>query len=66
MNNDPDIIRWSQLKRFLKHTVGWIIVYGLIGLVTDVTQYSEGSTTAHILILVGLSLFMAALTTQKN
>ncbi len=66
MNDDPDIIRWSQIKRFLKHTVCWFIGYGLIGWIGDFTRYSEASTTSHIVILIGLSLFMAVLTTQKN
>ena len=66
MKNDPDIIRWSQLKRFLKHTCGWIVVYGIIGLIVDVTKYSDQSTTTHIIILVALSIFMAFVTMPRD
>tara|TARA_Y100000768_G_scaffold359460_1_gene315987 strand:+ start:951 stop:1151 length:201 start_codon:yes stop_codon:yes gene_type:complete len=66
MNNDPDIIRWSQLKRFLIHTVGWMAVYAFFAWVGDFTRYSEASTTTHIVILVGLSVFMAYFTTRKD
>ena len=31
MNNDPDIIRWSQIKRALLHFLGWAFVYLIIG-----------------------------------
>ena len=66
MNNDPDIIRWSQIKRFLKHTIAWMAVYGIGGWLTDVTQYSEHSTTSHFIVLVALSVFMAFVTMQRN
>tara|TARA_B100000989_G_scaffold296997_1_gene281539 strand:+ start:474 stop:674 length:201 start_codon:yes stop_codon:yes gene_type:complete len=66
MTKDPDIIRWSQLKRFLIHVVGWLVIYGVCGWLIDITQYSEASTTSHIVILVGLSLLMAYLTTRKD
>ena len=62
MNDDPDIIRWSQLKRFLIHVVGWMVVYGVGGWLIDVTQYSEHSTTSHFVVLVALSVFMAFIT----
>ena len=61
MNNDPDIIRWSQIKRFLKHTIAWMAVYGIGGWLTDVTQYSEHSTTSHFIVLVALSVFKLAI-----
>ena len=32
MKNDPDIIRWSQLKRILIHFLGWAFVYFIFGL----------------------------------
>ena len=66
MNNDPDIIRWSQIKRFLKHTFAWIAVYGIGGWLIDVTRYSEQSTTSHFIILVALSVLMAFVTMQRN
>ena len=66
MNNDPDIIRWSQIKRFLKHTIAWMAVYGIGGWLTDVTQYSEYSTTSHFIVLVALSVFMAFFTMERN
>ena len=31
MENDPDIIRWSQIKRFFVHFGGWAFVYFIIG-----------------------------------
>ena len=31
MKNDPDIIRWSQLKRILIHFFGWAFVYFIFG-----------------------------------
>ena len=37
MSNDPDIIRWSQIKRFLKHTIAWMAVYGIGGWLIDVS-----------------------------
>ena len=63
MENDPDIIRWSQVKRFIKHTLAWMALYGFIGWVIDVNQYNDNSITLTLLILVGLSVFMAILTT---
>ena len=50
MTKDPDIIRWSQLKRFSIHVVGWLVIYGVCGWLIDITQYSEASTTSHIVI----------------
>ncbi len=66
MKNDPDIIRLSQIKRFLKHTCGWIVLYGIIGLIVDVTKYSDHSTTTHIIVLVALSIFMAFVTMPRD
>jgi Na+/citrate or Na+/malate symporter len=66
MNNDPDIIRWSQIKRFFKHTFAWMAVYGIGGWLIDVTRYSEQSTTSHFIILVALSVLMAFVTMQRN
>ena len=37
-------------------------VFGVFGWLTDVTQYSNNSTTAHIVIWVGLSALMAFIT----
>jgi len=31
MKNDPDIIRWSQLKRILIHFLGWTFVNFIFG-----------------------------------
>ena len=62
MKNDPDIIRLSQIKRFLKHTFGWMAIYAFFGWLIDATQYSEQSTTTHIMMLVGLSVLMAFVT----
>ena len=62
MDKDAGIIRWSQLKRFLIHTFGWLVVYGVCGWLIDITQYSEASTTSHIVWWVGLSLLMGYLT----
>ena len=31
MKNDPDIIRWSQLKNVLIHFLGWSFVYFMFG-----------------------------------
>ena len=60
MNNDPDIIRWSQIKRFLKHTFAWMAVYGIGGWLIDVTQYSEHSTTSHFIALIIYSVTLAS------
>ena len=62
VKNDPDIIRWSTLKTWGKHFVGWFIVYGLGGWLLDVTRYSDHSTFANFLMLVALSVFMAFVT----
>lgn len=64
MENDPDIIRWSQLKRFLKHTFAWMGIYGVIGWLIDINQYADNSFASMMLWLVGLSLFMAYVTTK--
>ena len=37
MENDPDIIRWSQLKKVLIHFAGWALVYFIIGWANDLT-----------------------------
>ena len=66
MNDDPDIIRWSQIKRFLKHTLVWMGIYGVGGWMLDITRYSELSTTSHLIALAALSVFMAIATMQKN
>ena len=66
MNNDPDIIRWSQIKRFFKHTFARMAVYDIGGSLIDVTRYSEQSTTSHFIILVALSVLMAFVTMQRN
>lgn len=62
MNDDPDIIRWSQIKRFLIHVFGWMVTYAFFGWLGDVTRYSETSTTENIIILFVLSVFMAFIT----
>ena len=31
MKDDPDIIRWSQLKNFAINVAGWMLVYGIFG-----------------------------------
>mgnify|MGYP001216566927 FL=1 len=38
MNNDPDIIRWSQIKRALIHFLGWAFVYFIFGWLMDLTD----------------------------
>ena len=53
------------MKEFVVHFFGWVIVYGLFGWLLDVTRYSEQSTLMHLMILFGLSAFMALLTTEK-
>ncbi len=58
---DPDLIRWSQLKRFSIRFVAWLIIYSLIGWLSDIPNKSEASTTTHIIILIFLSAFMALL-----
>ena len=55
-----------MIKRFLIHTSGWILTYGIFGWAIDVTQYSDHSTTTHIIILVGLSIFMTYLTMPRD
>ena len=62
MENDPDIIRWSQIKKFIISTFIWMGVFGAFAWLGDVTQYSNNSTTAHIVIWVGLSALMAFIT----
>lgn len=62
MENDPDIIRWSQLKRFARNTLGWMAVYGIFGWLGDVTQYSDHSNLTHFFLLVALSVFMTLVT----
>ena len=66
MNNDPDIIRWSQLKRFLRNTLGWMAVYGIFGWLADVTKYSDQSDLTHFVLLVVLSVFMTFVTWRKD
>ena len=55
MENDPDIIRWSQLKRFARNTLGWMAVYGIFGWLGDVTQYNDHSNLTHF-FFVGSSI----------
>ena len=62
MTNDSDIVRWSQIKKFIISFFIWMGVFGVFGWVADVTQYSNNSTTAHIVIWVGLSALMAFIT----
>ena len=62
MTNDSDIVRWSQIKKFIISFFIWMFVFGFFGWVADVTQYSNNSTTAHIVIWVGLSALMAFIT----
>ena len=38
MENDPDIIRWSQLKKVLIHFLGWAFVYFICGWGTGLTD----------------------------
>ena len=38
MNTDPDIIRWSQIKRALIHFLGWAFVYFIFGWLMDLTD----------------------------
>ena len=66
MKNDPDIVRWSQIKRFLKHTLFWMVVYGGAAWLFDMTRYSDHSALANFLMLLALSVFMAIMTIQKN
>ena len=66
MKNDPDIIRWSQLKRFARNTLGWMAVYGIFGWLGDVTQYRDQSNLTHFLLLVALSVFMTLVTWSKD
>ena len=61
MTNDSDIVRWSQIKKFIISFFIWMGVFGAFGWLGDVTQYSNNSTTVHIVIWVGLSVLMAFL-----
>ena len=62
MENDPDIVRWSKIKKFIISFFIWMGVFGAFGWLGDVTQYSNNSTTAHIVIWVELSALMAFIT----
>lgn len=57
MKDDPDIIRWSQLKSFAINVLGWMLVYGIIGWLGDIG--SQHSTLNRLLVLFGISVFMA-------
>ena len=61
MENDPDIVRWSQIKKFIISFFIWMGVFGFFGWLADITQHSNNSTTSHIVIWVGLSVLMAFL-----
>ena len=41
MKNDPDVVRWSQIKNFLIRFLGWMFVYGLIGWLGDFTRWEK-------------------------
>ena len=60
--NDPDIIRWSTLKSWGKHFIGWFVVYGLGGWLLDFNKYNDNSLLTSFLLLTGLSIFMAFVT----
>ena len=66
MKNDPDIIRWSQIKKFLKHTLFWMAVYGGAAWLFDMTEYNDHSSLANFLMLLALSIFMAFVTMEKS
>ena len=59
MTNDSDIVRWSQIKKFIISTFIWMGVFGAFGWLSDITQHSNNSTISHIVIWVGLSALMA-------
>ena len=65
MKNDPDVVRWSQIKSFLIRFLGWMFVYALFGWLGDFTRYSDQSNMTHFIILVALSLFMAAVVKKE-
>lgn len=57
MKDDPDIIRWSQLKNFAINVAGWMLVYGIFGWLADIGD--QHSTLNRLLVLFGISVFMA-------
>lgn len=66
MKDDPDIIRWSTLKSFGKHFLGWFIFYGVAGWLFDVMEYADRSNLSIFLMLSALSFFMAFVTWEKK
>ena len=62
MTDDSDIVRWSQIKKFIISFFIWMGVFGFFGWLADITQHSNNSTTSHIVIWVGLSALMAFIT----
>lgn len=62
MKKDPDIVRWSQIKRYLIHFFWWFVVLGFFGWVLDVNRFNDNSLTSTFLLLTGLTIFMAFIT----
>jgi len=56
MKNDPDIIRWSQLKRILIHFLSWSFVYFIFGWGFGLTEkfYQKDIMGAEVWEVVGL------------
>ena len=63
--NDPDIVRWSQIKRFLIHWFWWTVVYGVAGWLGDLTLYTDYETWVYFAFLFGFSALMTPITLQK-
>jgi len=62
--NDPDIIRWSTLKRFALTTLGWFVFIGVVGWGTNMN--GDLSTTETVLGWLGFSIFLGWVTDKSN
>ena len=65
MNTDPDIIRWSQIKRALIHFLGWASVYFIFGWLMDLTDkfYQKDIIGAEGWEVVWIWLILSAICT---
>ena len=62
--NDPDIIRWSTLKRFALNTLGWFVFIGVVDWGTNMS--GDLSTTGTVLWWLGFSIFLGWVTDKSN
>lgn len=65
--NDPDIVRWSQIKSVVKkgliHWFWWTVVYGTAGYLGDMYIYNDYTPLQNFGLLLIFSGIMVPITT---